>query len=158
METDTKQKSNNEFGHWYLFKSIIELRSCYKIYMSIAIVFNFCVCVFFRSPKLQELINLIQDAKVDEVESWLQTNIPSKQKVPFLSIICFILILYVQVHRSQPQKKTQYIDIHRNFGSCFLFCHKTYTTQNSKKFWISMTKMVNLHQFILHVGKIMLKF
>ena len=66
----------------------------------------FCCVCFFRLPKVQELINLIQEAKVDEVESWLQTNMKAKQKVfIFLSKICLNGILCVSVDIPQSPKQ-----------------------------------------------------
>ena len=74
METDTTQKTNNEFGY-----SII----CNHITKFICILFHIIEWVF-RSHKPKELIKLIEEAKVDEVESWLKTNIPSKHQVLFV--------------------------------------------------------------------------
>ena len=71
METDTTQKTNNQFGYCNHVTKFIRLYY---------FLFQLVECVF-RSHKLKGLIKLIKEAKVDEVESWLKTNIPSKHQV-----------------------------------------------------------------------------
>ena len=98
METDTKQKTNNGFGY-----SII----CHHITKFICIYY----CLFhavelvFRSHKLKALIKLIRKAKVDEVESWLKTNIPSKHQVLFFKSCSFYFDVCVTLPITQSQTK-----------------------------------------------------
>ena len=73
METDTTQKTNNEFGYCNHITKFM----CFYHFL-----FHLVEWVF-RSHKLKGLIKLIKEEKVDEVESWLKTNIPSKYQVLF---------------------------------------------------------------------------
>ena len=93
------------------------MQSYYNINV-FGILFNICCVCVCRSNKLKELIQLIKDAKVDQVESWLKTNIPSPQQVPFVNLIS---------HQSQSQQKnTVHIDIHPNIRNYFQNCsHNT---------------------------------
>ena len=71
-----------------------------------------------RSHEVRGLITLIQDADVDGVQSWLQTNIPSKHEV------CLV--------NDHHKKDT---DVSRNVGNYFQNQHiikNAHTTQRKQ--------------------------
>ena len=121
METDTMQKSN-EFGYSIPFERVLDAIILQNLYV-FDTLFHFVASVF-RSHKLKELINLIQEAKVDEVESWLKTNIPSKHQVCFYQSY-LLFLTFVCYLTDYNHKKTQHTLIFTDILDFVSFCHKT---------------------------------